>query len=97
MFSIQTAPSPKFAKCCCCGESVYTGERIHTVCKDGNPIRGQRYCDHCQDNILLAYPEIAESHDDGESHLRQMEDYAAYRAAGCSSQYWEDRDNGYAR
>jgi hypothetical protein len=28
--------------------------------------------------------------------LRAMEDFAAYRAAGCSSQYFEDRDNGYA-
>jgi hypothetical protein len=26
---------------------------------------------------------------------RQWEDYAAYRAAGATSQYWEDRDAGF--
>jgi hypothetical protein len=63
----------------------------------------EKACIHCkavlEDDAEYNYtlvPAPCDEDDYDESHLRQMEDYAAYRAAGCTSEYWTDRDEGYA-
>ena len=80
-------------KCVCCGEYIRTCEKYFQVVHNGKPVRGERYCIECE---CQAYEnnEI-EAEDDGERFLRQMENYADYRAAGCPDAYWEDRDAGY--
>lgn len=86
-------------KCVGCGEQVRTCEKYLQVQVNGKNVRGERYCTGCERIARLNNPEAegdATPEDDGESHLRAMEDYAAYRAAGCSQEYWTDRDNGYA-
>jgi len=93
---VSKGPAQKFSKCCCCAESIRIGERVHIVESNGKPIRGQKYCEACSKYIPEVHPELLENHDNEECHLRQMEDFAAYRAAGCVDSYWQDRDNGYA-
>lgn len=82
----------KWLKCSCCGEQIRTCEKyLQAITPDGNPIRGERYCLDCE---AVAH-ENNPDHDE-ESHLRQMEDFAAYRAAGVSSDvYFADRDAGF--
>lgn len=82
-------------KCSCCAEFVPPMHPyLQVVNENGSDRRGERYCVDCRDVATENNPDITEL-DDGERHLRQMEDYAAYRAAGCTEAYYEDRDAGY--
>lgn len=88
--------------CVCCRERVRSCEKyIAVVSNETNrPVRGERYCSHCEEYAIinnedeLADP-TPEGYDDGESHLRRMEAYADYRAAGCTSAYFDDLNGGY--
>lgn len=83
----------KWLKCVGCGEQIRTGERVI------NYGRREKYCEACEDIGDQNNPEAFEASDDcddGEAHLRSMEDFAAYKAAGVSIEtYYNDRDNGY--
>lgn len=76
--------------CRACGEYVFPGEKF-TELTDGK--RVEKYCRFCHPEDANCEPEGV---DEAERALRQAEDYAAYRAAGCADQYWSDRDAGYA-
>lgn len=97
MASIEKRQAKNWLKCCCCGEQVRTCESYFQVVNDnGRDRRGERYCKGCESYAYENNDDIDDDNDDdGERHLRQMEDYAAYRAAGCSHEYWNDRDAGY--
>lgn len=83
---MRTEIAKRWVKCSCCSEQIRTGERFITIygMKD-------RFCESCEDNARLT-----ESLNNEDEHIRQAEDFAAYRVAGCSAAYWEDRDSGYA-
>ena len=92
-------------KCVSCGEQVKTCEKYLQVQKsNGKPVRGERYCVRCEKYARLnnEIVDVDDVDDDDEAFRsmqrseRQREDYAAYQAAGCVSEYWNDRDNGYA-
>jgi hypothetical protein len=84
---------------------VRTCEKYLQVVKsNGSDVRGEKYCTSCEGYAYENNPdavgdvdEYAGHSDDGESHLRMMEEYGAYRAAGCSDAFWGDRDAGYIR
>ena len=98
MAKIETRAAKSWFKCASCQEQIRTDEKYLQVVQNGKPVRGEKYCIHCEKYARLNNPESEEDsdyYDDGERHLRQMEDYAAYSAAGCTSSYWTDRDNGY--
>jgi hypothetical protein len=93
---IEKMHAAKWFKCVCCCEQIRTDEIYLQVVNDnGKIIRGERYCLSCEDGAIQNN-EIIDNEDDGERGLRQQEDYAAYQAAGCTAEYWTDRDNGYA-
>jgi len=80
-------------KCVSCGETIRKFEKYINL----GP--GERYCTGCEDIALENNPDAGDDcqdDDDGERHLRQMEDFGAYQAAGCTGAYWGDRDAGYA-
>lgn len=84
-------------KCCCCGEIVRKCEQYVQVMNGDKPVRGERYCVDCEPYAYQNNQDVkfAIVDDDGEHHLRQMENYAAYSAAGCPSAYWDDQAAGY--
>jgi len=85
--------------CTCCSERVRTCEKYLQVKNDsGTNRRCERYCLNCEQYAHMNNEDIAAGNDDdGEAHLRSMEDFAAYRAAGVSTDtYFSDRDAGYA-
>ena len=101
MPSLETREAKSWGKCCCCGAQWRTCEKFIQVVKDnGKDLRGERYCVHCE-SYAVKNNDITETvvdwrqEDDGESHLRSMENFAAYKSAGCSDAYWSDRDAGY--
>jgi hypothetical protein len=86
-------------RCVCCESTIRVGERMFDLGK------GEKYCERCEAEAMENNPDhpavVAENGeidaaDDGERHLRQMEDFGAYQAAGCTHAYWEDRDAGFA-
>jgi hypothetical protein len=92
-------------RCQCCNEvigpSIVEGaDKYFQVfnMKTGRKVSGGRYCARCEKYAHLNHTIVADGEDshDEERHLRSMEDYAAYRAAGCTEEYWNDRDAGYA-
>jgi hypothetical protein len=85
----------KWFKCVCCSEQIRTDELYIAVVNSGKIIKGERYCLECE-TYAIENNDIIDNEDDGERGLRQREDYAAYQAAGCTNEYWNDRDNGYA-
>ncbi len=94
---VRKQEAAKSFKCCCCGEIIRKCETYAQVINGDQPVRGERYCVDCepyayQNNEIDAR---AAAYDDGEHHLRQMENYAAYQAAGCSAAYWDDQAAGY--
>lgn len=97
MAKIKKQRAKSWIKCSCCGEQVRTDEKYFQVINDnGKNRRGERYCCGCESYAYENNDDIVDDdYDDGERHLRQMEDYAAYHAAGCTSEYWNDRDAGY--
>lgn len=100
MLKLVKIEATSFCKCQCCGESIRKCEKYLQVQENGKNVRGERYCVSCeeiawQDHDFDAWDKELDCGDDGERMLRQMEDYAAYSAAGCTSEYWSDRDNGY--
>ena len=96
MLEIRTQRAKSFGKCRSCGEQWRTDEKILVVVNldTDKPVRGEKYCVRCKDMAELNNDTGCD--DDGESHLRSMEDFAAYRAAGCVNAYWDDRNAGYA-
>lgn len=73
---------------CFCGERVNAHERYtQETTSTGKVIKHCRFCESPSPDPV--------HEDDGEEHLRQMEDYAAYRAAGATESYWQDRDAGF--
>jgi hypothetical protein len=94
MLTLEKIEAKSFCKCCCCGETIRKCEKLFQLMEDGKAVRGERYCVSCED-IAYENNDIRDDEDDGESHLRAMEDYAAYSYAGCTQEYWNDRDAGY--
>ena len=87
-----------WVKCTSCGANVRTCEKYLQVTRyDGRPVRGERYCLHCED-VARENNEIDDTPrrgcaEDGDLALR--EEYAAYQAAGATHAFWSDRDAGY--
>lgn len=96
MKSITLGHADKFRKCPICSEQIRTLEPCWVVDRNGKV--SQAYCDtHSLEDVLIEHPDAVEpDEDDGESHLRSMEDFAAYKYAGNTEAYWSDRDAGYA-
>jgi|LakMenE01Jun11ns_1017448.scaffolds.fasta_scaffold8717338_1 hypothetical protein len=96
MITLQIVAAKSWIKCVACSEQVRTDEKYIQVMNNDKPIRGERYCRGCEkyarlNNECDEIPDVC----DGEEHLRQMEEYGAYMAAGCASAYWEDKQAGY--
>lgn len=94
MFAFVQVSSPSFRRCDFCDEQIRTDEKCWQLQKNGKAVRGETYCVSCKQYGLENNEDNLHSHsmeDDGESHLRRMEDYAAYQANGCTSAYWEDQ------
>jgi len=99
--TIKKITSERPGKCCCCGERWYTMESyIQVFNENGKQRRGERYCTGCVSYAHTNNPDAvdadAQADADEFAYERQREDYAAYQAAGCTSEYWSDRDAGYA-
>lgn len=92
---IEKRQAKRWVKCCGCEEQIRTCETFLQVVDNGKDVRGERYCTDCESLAHENNP--ITSGDDGEEHLRRMEDYGAYQAAGCTAEYWNDRDAGYAQ
>jgi hypothetical protein len=65
------------------------------VVNNDRPVRGERYCVHCE-RIARLNNDIDDMPDE-EQGLRRREAYAAYQAAGCTSDYFDDLNAGYIR
>ena len=96
MAKIEKRSAKKWFKCDC-GEQVRTDEKFFQVVEnDGKDRKGEKYCVGCEKYAHANNDDIGEANnDDGEQHLRAMEDFAAYKAAGCTDAYWTDRDAGF--
>lgn len=96
MATLQTRQAKSWVKCAACAEQVTTlNKYIQVVNDNGKDARGERYCCRCEKYARLNNEIVDTVEDDGEAHLRERENYAAYQAAGATHAYWEDRDNGY--
>jgi hypothetical protein len=96
---IEQRKATRWIKCCCCEGQIRTDEKYLQVVKDnGKDERGEKYCPSCEKYARLnnEIDDRRDSDDDGERGLRDREAYAAYQAAGASSEYWSDRDAGFA-
>ena len=97
MKTIVDGHTEKFCKCGICGETLRTLESAILIMSGGK--QSKAYCDHHRmDDILEIHPDVDldQSQADEESRLRQMEDFAAYRAAGVPLDvYYADRDAGF--
>lgn len=83
----------KKTKCSCCGEIIATCEKFSKIGREN-------YCHktNCHTKYLpLNHPNAVHEQQDDERHLREREEYAAYQAAGCASEFFSDRDAGYIR
>jgi len=102
MVTIETRESKtKRTKCSCCESLIFTCEKYFQVVNynTGKPVSGGKYCKGCKEEMNETWDDKIieeDDDDDGEAGLRQREDYAAYRVAGCTHEYWSDRDEGYA-
>lgn len=96
---IEKREATRWIKCVCCGEMIHTCEKYLQVVNDsGKDVRGERYCLDCEEYAYENNPELRENardEDDGERHLRMMEHYADYSAAGCREAFWDDLNGGY--
>lgn len=87
----------KGLNCVGCGERVRSCEKYLQVVRadTGRAVRGERYCLRCED-IARENNDIVDgdtpSYDRGE---RMREEYASYRAAGCTSAFFDDMQAGY--
>lgn len=98
MATLVTREAKSWIKCSCCSAQVRTCEKFLQVVNDnGKDRRGERYCLHCENYAHMNNEDIGTEADvdDGEHHLRQMENFAAYRAAGCSHEYFNDQAAGF--
>jgi hypothetical protein len=96
--------SDRFTKCGCCNGQIRHSEPRWQLQNEKKRSQGT-FCGPCikqgyaakqaELNDQELVDEFYEPCED-ESHLRSMEDYAAYRYAGCESEYWNDRNSGYA-
>ena len=95
MATLITREAKSWIKCSCCSAQIRTCEKfLQVVNENGKDRRGERYCTHCEKYARMNNEDI-DVEEDGETHLRSMEDYAAYQAAGCAHEYFNDRDAGY--
>ena len=99
MFALQTVSATRWVKCSCCSEQIRTCEQVAQVVNlsTGKVARGGSFCTDCAER---GYPGenfdlVSSPGPDGEEGLRDREAYAAYQAAGCSDQFFADRDAGY--
>jgi hypothetical protein len=92
---IEKREATRWIKCVCCGKMIHPFERyFQVVHDDGKAV----HCLACEDTIYENNDISSNNIDDAyesERHLRSMEDFADYRAAGCTDAYWDDRDAGY--
>ena len=98
MLVIEKRSAAKFLKCSCCEGQIRTCESFLQVVNNdtGKDVRGEKYCVHCEKYARMNN-EIGEVSDDEEQHLREREEYAAYQAAGCTSEFYNDKNAGYIR
>lgn len=99
MATIVTRQAKSWVKCAACSEQVTTLNKYLQVVNDnGKDARGERYCPRCEKYARMNndISDCASDDDnDGESFLRERETYAAYQAAGCTSDYFNDKNAGY--
>jgi MinD superfamily P-loop ATPase len=95
MAQLKVISAKSWIKCASCSEQIRTDEKYIQVFNNDKQVRGERYCKGCEKYARMNNTIEDESEDDGESHLRDMETYAAYQAAGCASEYFDDRNAGY--
>ena len=97
MAKLETREAKTWTRCTCCSEQIRTCEKYLQVTENGRNVRGERYCLHCEKYARMNndIDDQDDDQDDGEEHLREMEDFAAYRAAGCTEAFWTDREAGY--
>ena len=106
---IVNCEAQSYVRCVSCGSNTRKCERYLQVYTNKNgewkKEKGERYCVHCEKYARLNNdvtedeifrnnpPEIR----DDEAMLRLREEYADYRASGCTDKFWSDRDAGYIR
>lgn len=96
MATIETRQAKNWVKCAACSEMIPTLNKYLQVVNDnGKDARGERYHPRCERYARLNNDIDDHPHDDGEQHLREREAYAAYQAAGCTAEYFDDKNNGY--
>jgi hypothetical protein len=93
----QVESTSKKTKCCCCEALIFTGEKYTQVVNvtTGKAVRGERYCKHCEEYAVANWETelVIDEGPDEDKHLRKMERWAAYSAAGCTHAFWEDEDH----
>ena len=108
---IVNCEAQSYVRCVSCGCNTRKCERylqVYTTNKNGEwkKEKGERYCVHCEKyarlNNDVTEDEIFRNNPppdirDDEARLRLREEYAAYRASGCTDKFWSDRDAGYIR
>ena len=92
MSRIEKVEAKNWGKCCCCGAQWRTCEKFLMVVRDnGTPIRGERYCVHCEKYAKLNNPDTTPEEDAEHRFEREREEFAAYYTQGMGSRYFEDR------
>ena len=108
---IVNCEAQSYVRCVSCGYNTRKCERylqVYTTNKNGEwkKEKGERYCVHCEKyarlNNDVTEDEIFRNNPppdirDDEARLRLREEYASYRASGCTDKFWSDRDAGYIR
>jgi hypothetical protein len=95
MLTIEKREAKHQIKCSCCGSTVRTCEKYLQVLNDDSPVRGERYCIHCETEAYENNPDIGMAPES--TAERRREEFAAYQAAGCPSTYFDDQQAGYIR
>lgn len=112
MLTLETISITKFRRCGICRENLRDTDALAIVNERNVSSQAivAAYCDHhSRDDILLMHPDAMPSDEadiaegiefdllaSERDHERSREEYARYQAAGCASQYFRDRDAGYA-
>ncbi len=94
MLTLKIVEAKSWLKCSCCAAQVRTCEKYIQVFNGEKAVRGERYCTHCEKYARMNN-DIADGDDGEEAYLRERETYAAYQAAGCTHEYFNDKNNGY--
>jgi hypothetical protein len=97
MAQLEKRFAKKWLKCQCCEEQIRSLESYFQVVEEsGSDRKGERYCKGCLSYAIANNEDITSDEGDGDDGIRSRETYAAYQAAGCTNEYWGDRDAGYA-